>query len=171
MNPPPPATIRPARPDDSAAIATLIRELAAYERLEHEAQATADDLRRHLFGERPAAEALIAEVDGQAIGFALYFTNFSTFRGRPGLYLEDLFVRPEHRGRGIGRGLLASVARLAVARGCARVEWAVLDWNEPSIGFYRSLGARPMDEWTVFRLADEPLARLAGPPTSTEPPG
>ena len=160
--PSPVAAIRPARADDSPAIARLIRELAAYERLESQAKGTADDIRRHLFGDRPAAEALIAEVGGEAVGFALFFTNFSTFVGPPGLYLEDLFVQPEHRGRGLGRGLLATLARLAVERGCGRVDWAVLDWNEPSIGFYRSLGAIPMADWTVFRLADDPLARLAG---------
>lgn len=159
--PSPAASIRPARADDSPAIAALIRELAAYERLEAEARATAADIARHLFGAHPAAEALIAEVGGEPVGFALFFTNFSTFVGRPGLYLEDLFVRPEHRGRGLGRALLAAIARLAVERGCGRVDWAVLDWNEPSIGFYRSLGANPMDDWTVFRLAGPALADLA----------
>jgi GNAT superfamily N-acetyltransferase len=155
------ATIRPARPDDSEEIATLIRELAASEKLEDQAKATAEDLARHLFGDHPAAEVLIAEVDGHPVGFALYFSTFSTFRGQPGLYLEDLFVRPEHRSRGIGKALLAGVARVAVDRGCGRLEWAVLDWNTPSIEFYRSQGAVPMDEWTVFRVADESLASLA----------
>ncbi len=158
----PPASIRAARADDSATIATLIRELAAYEQLEAQARAGAEDLRRHLFGDRPAAEVLLAEVDGQPVGFALFFPTFSTFRGQPGLYLEDIFVRPEHRGRGIGKALLAAIAALAVGRGCGRLEWSVLDWNEPSIGFYRSLGALPMEEWTVYRLDDSALARLAG---------
>jgi GNAT superfamily N-acetyltransferase len=153
--------IRPANEGDCDTIASLIRELATYERLEDQAKATTDDLARNLFGPRPFAEALVAEVKGIAVGFALYFHTFSTFRGQPGLYLEDLFVRPEHRGNGIGKGLLASLARIALERGCGRVEWAVLDWNEPSIGFYRSLGARPMDDWTVYRLADAPLANLA----------
>jgi GNAT superfamily N-acetyltransferase len=153
--------IRPANERDCQAISVLIRELAAYERLEDQVKATAADLARNLFGPRPYAEALIAEVGGNAVGFALYFHTFSTFRGQPGFYLEDLFVRPEHRGHGIGKGLLAGLARIALDRGCGRVEWAVLDWNEPSIGFYRSLGARPMDDWTVYRLDDAPLANLA----------
>jgi GNAT superfamily N-acetyltransferase len=156
------ATIRPARPDDAETLVALIRELAAYEKLEDQARAAPEALRRDLFGPRPFAEALVAEVDGGPAGFALFFHNYSTFRGQPGLYLEDLFVRPEHRGLGIGKALLASLARIAVERGCGRLEWSVLDWNEPSIGFYRSLGARPMDEWTIYRLDDEPLARLAG---------
>ena len=155
-------TLRAARPDDAATIATLIRELAEYEKLEHEAQATPDDLRRHLFGDRPAAEVILAEVANQPVGFALYFTNFSTFRGQPGIYLEDLFVRPEQRGRGIGKALIAAVARVAVDRQAGRLEWAVLNWNTPAIDFYRSLGARPMTEWTVNRVSDEALLRLAG---------
>jgi GNAT superfamily N-acetyltransferase len=155
------ATIRPARPDDAETIATLIRELAAYEKLEVQAKATAGDLSRHLFGKRPAAEVILAEVDGRTVGFALFFATFSTFRGQPGIYLEDLFVRPEQRGLGIGKALLAGVAKLAVERGCGRLEWSVLDWNAPSIEFYRSQGAVPMDEWTVFRVADEALSALA----------
>ena len=139
----------------------LVRELAVYEKLEHHAQATPDDFRRHLFGPRPAAEAVLAEVGGEPVGFALWFTTFSTFRGQPGLYLEDIFVKPGYRGRGIGKGLLAAVARLAVEAGCGRLEWSVLDWNAAAIGFYRALGARPMDEWTVYRIDDEPLRRLA----------
>jgi GNAT superfamily N-acetyltransferase len=154
-------TIRPARLDDAPTIANLIRELAVYEKLEHQAKATSDDLARHLFGDRPAAEVLIAEVGGKPVGFALFFSTFSTFRGQPGLYLEDLFVRPEHRGRGIGKALLASVARVAVDRGCGRLEWSVLDWNTPSIEFYRSQGAVPMDEWTVFRVDEEALIQMA----------
>ena len=153
--------LRPCRPDDAEALANLIRALAVYEKLEHEARATPDDLRRHLFGPRPAAEANLAEVEAEVVGFALYFPTFSTFRGQPGLYLEDLFVLPEHRGQGIGKALIAAVAAEAVARGGGRLEWAVLDWNTPSIAFYRSLGASPLDDWTTYRIADEPLARLA----------
>lgn len=156
-----PFAIRPARPDDAEAIAALILELATYEKLEHDAKATPESLRSHLFGPRPFAEALMVEVEGQAVGFALFFHNYSTFRGQPGLYLEDLFVQPEHRGVGIGRALLSKLAALAVERGCGRMEWAVLDWNAPAIGFYRAVGARPMDDWTVFRVDDEALERLA----------
>lgn len=155
------ATIRPARPDDAATIVDLIRELAAYEKLEHQAQATVANIRRHLFGDRPAAEALIAEVDGDPVGMAIYFTTFSTFRGQPGLYLEDLFVRPEHRGRGLGRRLLQALAKIAVDRDHGRLDWVVLDWNAPAIGFYRSIGAVAMDDWTVNRVEGEALARLA----------
>jgi GNAT superfamily N-acetyltransferase len=155
------ATIRPAGIDDASTIASLIRELAVYEKLADQAKATPDDLVRHLFGDRPAAEVIIAEVDGQPVGFALFFSTFSTFRGQPGIYLEDLFVKLEYRGQGIGKALLASLAKVAVDRGCGRLEWSVLDWNEPSIAFYRSQGAIPMDDWTVFRIADEPLQRLA----------
>lgn len=154
-------TIRPCRPDDAETLVDLIRELAVYEKLEHFAKATPESFRTHLFGHRPAAEAIMAEVDGTPVGFALFFSTFSTFRGQPGLYLEDIFVREAYRGRGIGKALLATVARLAVDRGCGRLEWSVLDWNAPSIGFYRSLGARPMDEWTVYRIDDDPLAKLA----------
>jgi GNAT superfamily N-acetyltransferase len=154
-------TIRPAMPDDCELIANLIRELAVYERLEDAAKATPADLRKHLFGARPYAECLIAEAGGEAVGFALYFYNFSTFRGQPGIYLEDLFVKPEHRGRGYGKALLMRLAKLAVERGCGRFEWAVLDWTEPSIGFYKSLGARPMEDWTVFRIDGDDLNRLA----------
>ena len=160
MNPEP-ATIRAARPDDAETILTLIRDLAAFEKLEHLAVVTPDDLRRHLFGDRPAAEVLMAEVEGKAVGMALFFPTFSTFRGQPGLYLEDIFVRPEARGRGVGKALLASVARIAVDRGCGRLEWAALDWNEPAIGFYLKLGAQAQDEWTTFRVADATLANLA----------
>ena len=162
------AKIRPCRPDDAETLVNLVRELAVYEKLEAEAKATADDFRRHLFGPRPSAEAFVAEVDGRVVGFALIFATFSTFRGKPGMYLEDLFVRPEYRGSGIGKALLATLARLALERGCGRLEWAVLDWNAPSIGFYRALGAQPMDEWTVYRLCDEPLSRLAALAPSLE---
>lgn len=155
------ATIRPARPDDCETIVALIRELADYEHLLDEAKATPDDVRRNLFGPRPFAEAVIAEWDGKPVGLALFFHTFSTFRGQPGLYLEDLFVQPAHRGRGIGKALLATLAKLAVERGCGRLEWSVLNWNEPAIGFYRSVGARPMDEWTVYRVDEERLDRLA----------
>lgn len=153
--------IRPANPGDVSVLSAMIRELAVYERLEAQVQATPEALREHLFGARPFAEAVLAEVEGRPAGFALYFHTFSTFRAQPSVYLEDLFVRPEHRGKGIGKALLRYLAQLAVDRGCGRLEWAVLDWNEPAIGFYRSLGARPMDEWTVYRLDDEALARLA----------
>jgi GNAT superfamily N-acetyltransferase len=154
-------SIRPARPEDAELLVNLVRELAVYEKLEQHALATPDDFRRHLFGPRPAAEAAVAEVDGEPAGFALWFGTFSTFRGQPGLYLEDIFVKPAYRGRGIGKGLLAAVARRAVERGCGRLEWSVLDWNAPAIGFYQSFGARPMDDWTVYRIEDEPLRRLA----------
>jgi GNAT superfamily N-acetyltransferase len=153
--------IRPARPEDCETIVNLIRELAVYEKLEHRARATAEDLRRHLFGPRPYAEALLAESAGAPVGMALFFHTFSTFLGKPGLYLEDVFVRSEARGRGIGKELLATVARIAEERGCGRVEWSVLNWNTPAIGFYVSLGAQPMTEWTVYRINDEPLRRLA----------
>jgi GNAT superfamily N-acetyltransferase len=155
-------TIRPASRDDVPLVLEFIRDLARYERLEHEVAATEAQLHAALFGERRYAEVVFACIGAEPVGFALFFHNFSTFKGRPGIYLEDLFVRPEARGRGIGRQLLAHLARTAVARDCARLEWAVLDWNEPSIGFYRNLGAVPMDEWTTFRLTGESLALLAG---------
>lgn len=155
-------TIRQATRDDVPLVLEFIRELARYERLEHEVSASEEDLRQALFGERRHAEVVFACSAGEPVGFALFFHNFSTFKGRPGIYLEDLFVRPQARGRGIGKRLLAYLARTAVERRCARLEWAVLDWNEPSIGFYRSLGAAPMDEWTIFRLTGDALALLAG---------
>jgi GNAT superfamily N-acetyltransferase len=154
--------LRPATPADLPLIAELIRALADYEKLSHEVRFDEAVLGEKLFGARPYAEVLIGEVDGSPQGFALFFHNFSTFEGRPGIYLEDLFVRPEARGLGLGRALLAELARLAVERGCARLEWWVLDWNEPSIGFYKSLGARPMDEWTVMRVDGASLLALAG---------
>ena len=157
-------TIRPASRDDIPLVLEFIRDLARYERLEHEVAATEAQLHAALFGERRYAEVVFACTGGEPVGFALFFHNFSTFKGRPGIYLEDLFVRPEARGRGIGRRLLEHLARTAVERDCARLEWAVLDWNEPSIGFYRSLGATLMDEWTTFRLTGEALALLAGSP-------
>ena len=154
--------IRSALPGDTPAIFDLIRRLAEYERLLDACVLTPERLREHLFGPRPFAEALVAEEPEGVVGFSLFFHNYSTFVGRPGLYLEDLFVLPEHRGRGHGKALLREVARLAVERGCGRLEWSVLDWNEPSIGFYRSLGAVPLEDWTVFRLTGEALAELGG---------
>jgi GNAT superfamily N-acetyltransferase len=153
--------IRSATPEDTETICCLIRELAEYERLSHAVVLDEDRLREHLFGPRPFIEALLAEEAGEVVGFALVFYNYSSFLGRPGLYLEDLFVRPEHRGKGYGKALFTAVARLAVERGCGRMEWAVLDWNEPSIAFYRSFGAVPMDEWTVFRLTGDALDAAA----------
>jgi GNAT superfamily N-acetyltransferase len=153
--------IRPAGPADLPLIAELIRALAEYEKLADKVRFDEATLGEKLFGPRPYAEVLIGEADGEPMSFALFFHNFSTFEGRPGIYLEDLFVRPEARGLGLGKALLAELARLAVERGCARLEWWVLDWNTPSIGFYRSLGARPMDEWTVMRVDGAALAALA----------
>ena len=153
--------IRPATADDVPVIARLIRELAEYERAPDDAVATEPQLREVLFGAKPAAEVLLALEDAEPVGFAVYFFNFSTWLGRPGLYLEDLFVRPERRGHGYGRRLLTRLAQIAHERGCGRMEWAVLDWNEPAIGFYKKLGAKPMDEWTVFRLDDTGIEKLA----------
>jgi GNAT superfamily N-acetyltransferase len=153
--------IRPAHVEDVPVILELIRDLATYERAPDEVVATEEQLVDVLFGERPTAEVLLAYEGGSAVGFAVYFYNFSTWLGRPGLYLEDLFVKPEKRGKGYGRALLVELARIARDRGCGRMEWAVLDWNEPAINFYRALGAKPMDEWTVFRLTRDGIARLA----------
>ena len=153
--------IRQARPDDLPLIAALIRELAEYEHLAHEVRFDEQVLARNLFGDRPYAEVVIGEVAGQAQGFALFFHNFSTFEGKPGIYLEDLFVRPAARGSGLGKALLRHLAKLAVDRDCARLEWWVLDWNEPAIGFYRALGAKPMDDWTVMRIDGAALLDLA----------
>lgn len=153
--------IKPATPADTPIILQLIRELAEFERLLHEVQATEEQLREQLFGARPGAEVVIARMDDEVAGFALFFHNFSTFLGRRGLYLEDLFVLPAYRGRGIGRRLLSHLARIAIERRCGRMEWWVLDWNETAIRFYRSIGARPMDDWTVYRLDGDALARLA----------
>jgi len=155
-------TLRAATVADVPQILAFIRALADFERLPHEVVATEAGIRLALFGPRPYAEVVLAEDDGAPIGFALYFHTFSTFVGQPGLYLEDLFVVPEARGRGVGRALLAHLSRVAVERGCGRVEWAVLDWNAPAIRFYDSLGARPNSEWTVYRLTGEALAALAG---------
>jgi GNAT superfamily N-acetyltransferase len=154
-------TIREATPDDLATINRMIHGLAEYERLANECHATEDKLRRTLFGQPRYAECVIARLGEVPVGFAIFFHNYSTFAARPGLYLEDLFVLPEHRGAGVGRALLRHLAGLAVARDCARFEWAVLDWNEPAIGFYTSLGAQPMNEWTVYRLTGAALQRLA----------
>lgn len=153
--------IRPATPADTALILELIRELAEYERLAHEVVATEAQLRENLFGATPQAEVVIAEWNGAPAGFALWFHNFSTFLGKRGLYLEDLFVRPALRGKGIGKALLQHLARVAVARDCGRFEWAVLDWNEPARTFYVSLGAKPVAEWDIFRVTGEALVRLA----------
>jgi GNAT superfamily N-acetyltransferase len=154
-------TIRPATVHEVPQVLAFIRALAKYERLEHEVQATEQDLRESLFGERPYAEAVLACVGAEPVGFALFFHNYSTFRGRPGIYLEDLFVLPAARGRGIGKRLLTWLARTAVERGCTRLEWSVLDWNEPAIAFYRGLGAVSMDEWTTFRVTGPALTTLA----------
>ena len=154
-------TIVPATESDIPDIHALIRALAEYERLAHQLVSTEDDIRRGLFGSRPYAEVILAKSEGRTVGFALFFHNYSTFLGRPGLYLEDLFVLPERRGEGIGRGLLAALARIAVERGCGRLEWSVLDWNETAIGFYRRMGATVMDYWRICRLTGEALAQTA----------
>ena len=153
--------IRPATPADVPIILELIRDLATYERAPSEVTATEERLLQVLFGEKPVAEVLLASEGEEPVGFAVFFHNFSTWLGRPGLYLEDLFIRPEHRGKGYGRALLVDLAKIARDRGCGRMEWAVLDWNEPAIEFYKKLGARPLDDWKIFRLAGEGIARLA----------
>lgn len=153
-------TIRTATHDDISLIAALIRALAEYEKLSHEIRFDETVLADKLFGARPYAEVVIGEVDGAAQGFALFFHNFSTFEGKPGIYLEDLFVQPQARGSGLGKALLAHLAALAVERDCARLEWSVLDWNAPAIGFYQSLGAQLMDEWTGMRVDGEALTQL-----------
>jgi GNAT superfamily N-acetyltransferase len=156
-----PCDIRPATRADVPLLLALIGELADYERLRHEVVLDAELLERHLFGERPAAEVALAEVGGEAVGYALFFPTFSTFLGRPGMWLEDLFVQPARRGAGIGRALLVHVAGLAVARGCGRLEWSALDWNEPALAFYRGLGAQRRGEWQLHRLAGPALAAVA----------
>lgn len=165
MSPPEPPciSIRPAIPDDAALIAGFIHELAEYERAPAECHATPELVRAALFpeGGRPEAECLIGEIDGRPQGFAVFFHNFSTWRAKAGLYLEDLFVRPQARGRGLGKALFCRVARIAVERGCPRYEWNVLDWNTPALDFYRALGAVPLDGWTIHRLDDAALARVA----------
>jgi len=155
--------IVPATEKDTPVILSLIKGLADYERLADEVEATEEGIHESLFGERPAAEVVLAYVGSDVAGFALFFHNFSTFLGLPGIYLEDLFVRPAHRGLGVGRALLQHLARVARARNCGRLEWSVLDWNETAIGFYRRLGAQPNDGWTVYRLEGEALALLAAP--------
>lgn len=154
-------TIRKAAPGDAGLVLYFVEALAVYEKLRHEMAATEQDLDRALFGPRPYAEALIADRGGIPVGFALYFYTFSTFVGRPSLYLEDLFVLPEHRGKGVGRALLGELACIAIENGCGRFEWTVLDWNEPSIKFYESLGARRRGEWLIYRMTGEALTGLA----------
>ena len=153
--------IRPAVESDTTTLLSLIKELADYEKLSHAVVATEDTLRASLFSDKPVAEALIGEVAGRAVAFAIYFHNYSTFLGRKGLYLEDLYVQPECRGCGFGKSLLIRLAQIAVERGCGRFEWAVLNWNTPAIEFYRKLGAVPMNEWTVFRLDGAALTALS----------
>lgn len=153
--------ISPATEQDVPLVLEFIRKLAEYEKLSHEVEATEDLLHEALFGDDPSAEVLLAYWAGEPAGFAVYFRNFSTFLSKPGIYLEDLFVEPVFRSRGIGKALLARVARIARERGCGRLNWAVLDWNRPAIEFYRSLGARPLDQWTIYRLAGESLDSLA----------
>ena len=152
--------VRPAVAADAPLVLRFIRELADYEHLGDQVTASEAGVRETLFGARPAAEALIATLDGAPAGFAVFFHNYSTFLARPGIYLEDLFVTPALRRRGVGRALFLQVAKLAVARGCGRFEWSVLDWNQPAIAFYRSLGAAPLSDWTIFRLTGEALTRL-----------
>ncbi len=158
---PPPFALRPAEPGDVPAIVGLIRELADFEKLSHLVEVTPESLHPHLFGPRPVVEAIVAECEGGVVAFALYFTNFSTFLGRPGLYLEDLYVQPASRGAGIGQAVLRRLAALAVQRGCGRFEWTVLDWNEPAIRLYRSMGASVMTEWQICRVSGEALMSLA----------
>jgi GNAT superfamily N-acetyltransferase len=162
MSTPSTPIISPATSSDIPAILDFIRKLAEYEHLSHTVSATESDLREHLFGPAPAAEVILAKIDDQPVGFALFFTTFSTFVGRPGIWLEDLFVLPDYRHRGIGRVLLQSVASVAIKRNCGRLEWSVLDWNEPAINLYKKLGAVPMNDWTTQRLTGEALSRLAG---------
>lgn len=159
--PSPPFRIAPARPEDVPTMVALVRELAEFERLLHECRLTEADLRDHLFGPRPYCEAALVWVGDEPAGFALWFHNYSTFMGRPGLYLEDLYVRPVFRGSGCGEALLKHLAALAVERGCARFEWSVLDWNQRAIGFYQSMGAVPLSDWTVYRVTGEALISLA----------
>ncbi len=153
--------IRPARPGEESLVLDLIRELAVYERLADAVEATPEVLAEALHGDDAVAECLLADWDGETVGFALFFRNFSTFVGRPGLYLEDLYVRPSHRGRGVGRSLLLTLVDIARERDYGRMEWSVLDWNQSAIDFYRSLGAEPMDDWTVYRLDHQALNALA----------
>jgi Acetyltransferases len=156
-----PMTIVQATERDVPIVLQMIKDLAEYERMSDLVTATEDGLRATLFGSRPAAEVVIAKAGETPAGFALFFHNYSTFVGKPGLYLEDLFVRTEWRGQGVGRALLSHLAKIAIQRDCGRFEWTVLDWNEPAIGFYRKLGAVPMDDWTIFRITGDALTRLA----------
>ncbi len=156
------ALLRPAELRDVQAIVGLIRELAEFEKLTHLLQATPERLRPHLFGEKPMAEAIVAELGGEVVAFALYFTNFSTFLAQPGLYLEDLYVQPAHRGKGIGEAMLTRLGRIAAERGYGRFEWSVLDWNENAIRFYKRMGATVMDEWRICRITGDVLAGFAG---------
>lgn len=160
MDTPPAFVLRGAELRDVAPIVTLIRELAEFEQLTHLLQVTPEKLRPHLFGEKPVAEAMVAEVDAQVVAFALFFTNFSTFLAQPGLYLEDLYVRPAHRGAGIGRAMLARLGKLAVDRGCGRFEWSVLDWNANAIGFYEKMGASVLPDWRICRVSGDALQRF-----------
>jgi len=153
--------IRQATENDAASILALIKDLAEYEKLSHEVAATEDDIRQSLFGDRPVAKALIGELEGVPISFALFFYNFSTFQGKPGIYLEDLYVKPDYRGNGFGRKMLAHIAGLAKERNCGRFEWSVLDWNAPAIRTYDRLNARPMKEWILYRLTGDALDKLA----------
>ncbi|MGY1639476.1 GNAT family N-acetyltransferase [Geodermatophilus sp. SYSU D00742] len=154
-------SVRPIRPDDVPAVVGLVRELAEYEKAAHEVRLTEEQLTAALFGDSPRLSGHVAEADGDVVGMALWFLNFSTWRGTHGIYLEDLYVQPGHRGSGLGRELLRTLAELCVERGYSRLEWSVLDWNTPSIEFYEGAGAVPMDEWTVFRLTDDALTRFA----------
>jgi GNAT superfamily N-acetyltransferase len=154
-------SLRSATAADVPQILAYIQGLADYEKLTHACVATEDSLRQTLFGPRPYAEVILGEYDGEPAGFALFFHNYSTFRAAPGIYLEDLYVLPERRGHGVGKALLKQLAKLAVERGCARLEWSVLDWNSPAIDFYKSLGAEPQDEWTIFRVTGDALSTLA----------
>jgi GNAT superfamily N-acetyltransferase len=156
-----PHTLRRAEPADIDAIVALIGELAAFERLSHVVEATPDKLAPHLFGDRPAAECVVGEIGGEVVAFALFFTNFSTFLARPGLYLEDLYVRPAHRGGGLGKALIEHLGRLAAERGCGRFEWSVLDWNADAIAFYEKLGASVLPDWRICRISSANLRRFA----------
>jgi GNAT superfamily N-acetyltransferase len=156
-------SVRPIRPDDVPAVVGLVRELAEYEMALHEVRLTEEQLTGVLFGDAPALFGHVAEGDGEVVGIALWFLNFSTWRGTHGIYLEDLYVQPQHRGSGLGRELLRTLAAVCVERGYSRLEWSVLDWNTPSIEFYKAAGAQPMDEWTVFRLTDDALTDFADP--------
>ncbi|MEO1094851.1 MAG: GNAT family N-acetyltransferase [Cyanobacteria bacterium J06638_28] len=162
-------TISPATPEDVPALFDLVMALADYEKLTHEVTGSAEAMARHLFGDRPYAEAIVARVDSKPVGFALFFHNFSTFLMKPGIYLEDLFVLPTHRGQGIGKALLQALAKMAVERDCGRFEWSVLNWNEPAIAFYKKMGAQLRTEWELCRVTGEALQELAGlasPPES-----